>query len=107
MAGFRIVKGKYVIDKHPESELDYGVRMSRWLMPGDAINTAIPPVWTASAGLSILSQGTVDNLQTAFALIGGGDLGQLEWAACYWRTVLGRREVQVLYFNMVKGIPTS
>lgn len=105
MASFRLVNGKYVIDKHPQSELDYGVRMYRWLVPGDSLDVSRPPVWAHSAGVVIIASGTKDSLQTAFALVGGGDLGELEWASCTWWTVQGRKEIQTLWFNMVLGEP--
>lgn len=102
MSGFKLVNGVYICDKDPLSELDYGVRMYRWLVPGDTLNVGIPPVWEISDGLLILGQGVMDNLQTAFVKLKGGLIAdELEWAQCTWWTTQGRKEVQTLYFNMV------
>lgn len=108
MSGFKLINGQYVIDKSPEARLDYGVRMYKWLVPGDTINTSIPPVWTLSTGLTLVSTGVSADKQTAFIELEGGTVNDpndpeagLEWAQCLWYTTQGRREVQTLYFNMV------
>lgn len=109
MAGFQIINGQYVIDKHPQSQLDYGVRMYKWLVPGDLIDTTVAPVWTISTGLTIVSTGVSADKQTAFIELSGGTVNDpndpdagFEWAQCLWHTVQGRIEVQTLYFNMIE-----
>lgn len=98
MSRFQLINGRYVIDKDPESKLDYGIRMAAWLVLGDSL-TGAAPVWTLSAGLVNLGEG-VDGT-TAFIKLGGGVLEAMEWAQCHWTTAQGREEEQTLYFNMV------
>ncbi len=105
MAGFRLINGLYVIDKDPFAKLDYGVRMYRWLVPGDLIDATYAPMWQVSDGLIILAQGVIDAGRVAMVKLGGGVIDPLEeameWAQCSWRTTQGREEQQTLYFNMV------
>ena len=99
MAGFQLVRGRYVISKHPQAKLDYGIRLSRWLLPGDSLPANPTPVWTKSAGLTLHSSTLIDGV--AYALISGGVVGAEEWASCTWTTAAGRVEIQTLWFNMI------
>lgn len=101
MAGFKLINGIYTIDKSVQSQLDYGVRMYRWLVPGDLIDTSIAPDWEISAGLTIVAEGVSADKQTAFVMLSGGVLHDLEWASCTWHTIQNRIEIQTLYFSMV------
>lgn len=105
MAGFKVVMKngvpQYWKDKSVDARLDYGVRMYRWLLPGDTIDTDIPPVWETSAGLVVVDEGVSLDKLTSFVLLEGGVLGSIEWARCVWWTTQGRREVQTLWFRMV------
>lgn len=103
MSGFKLINGQYVIDKDPRAELDYGVRMTRWLVPGDALDPTFTPMWEISAGLVLLAEAVIDSAKTAMVKLGGGTIdedGTMEWARCTWRTTQGRVEQQTLWFNM-------
>lgn len=102
MAGFRLINGKYVIEKNvvdpTTSHLDYGVNMAKWLLPGDSLagGAAVPPVWTCSADMEVISSSVVGT--AAMAYIEGGTLGKESWARVAWTTSQGRREAQTIYF---------
>lgn len=101
MAGFQFVNGRYVIRKDPRAELDYGVRMSRWLVPGDSIDPTFAPMWQTSDGLEVLAEAVIESGKTAMVKLGGGVLGDVEWSQCTWRTTQGRIERVTLWFSMV------
>lgn len=98
--------GQWTIPKDKDSKLDYGIRLGAWLTAGDSISTTVAPVWTLSANLQKLAEGTVVDPQfgpTAFIKLGGGgEVGTTEWARCHWTTTQGREEEQTLYFTMVE-----
>lgn len=103
MSGFQLINGKYVIEKDPQSKLDYGVRMYRWLVPGDLIDASFTPMWTVSAGLTILAEGVIGGGGIAMVKLAEGVVdGEMEWAECLWHTIQGRVEVQTLWFLMVE-----
>lgn len=110
MAGFKlVVKGgvpQWYIDKHVDSELDYGIRMQEWLVAGDTLPADPAPTWTFSSNVVLMSSGVVNDPTfgpTAFVKISthAAAPGSVEWAECTWRTSQGRIEVQRLNFNMV------
>ncbi|MGI4776979.1 MAG: hypothetical protein ACRYGA_02480 [Janthinobacterium lividum] len=106
MSGFRLINGRYVIDKRQRSALDYGIRLKPWLVEGDGISSSSQAMWTVSDGLTLVPGGTSivqDPARGPIAYVkvaGGGADGTQEWARCVWTTDQGRVEELTMFFNM-------
>ena len=104
MSGFRPINGRWVIDKAVASQLDYGIRLRRWLAAGDGVTGNDKAVWTVSDGLQKVSSQVVQDAgygPIAYVRLKGGVLRAQEWARCVWTTDLGQVEQQTLFFNIV------
>lgn len=99
MPGFELIDDKYVIGKSRASILDYGIRLSRWIKPGDSIGASPAPTWVLSDGLTAVEAGYADGIAFVF-LAGGAAVGEMSWARCTWTTANGRKETKTLYFHM-------
>lgn len=105
MSDFTLVSGRWFIDKAPASQLDYGIRLRRWLATGDGITADAQAVWTVSDGLTLASSQVVQDAvlgPIAYVRLSGGVLGSQEWARCVWTTNLGQTEQLTLNFNMIE-----
>jgi hypothetical protein len=91
--------GLLTIDKDPDAVLDYSQDWSAWLTPlGDTITGA--PVWTAGAGLTVVSQS--NNTTAAIAFISGGQVGNKIPLACRIVTAGGRTDERTVHLKIVQ-----
>ena len=91
--------GLLTIDKDPDATLDYSQDWSAWLTPlSDTITGT--PVWTAGAGLTVVSQSNTTTSATAF--ISGGKVGNKIPLACKIVTAGGRTDERTVHLKIVQ-----
>lgn len=73
--------------KDPDAVLDYAIDWSRWLVAGDAVQSAL---WTAPSGISIDDDALSGALATVW--LSGGTPGETYVVTCSITTTMGRAD---------------
>lgn len=105
MSKFILIGNRQVIERRSVAELDYGVKLKRWLTDDDDVSEASKVTWTTSPGLEKTGQGIALHPKHGRLIFikvkGGGAVGAEAWATAIWTTDQGRTETLTLYFKMV------
>lgn len=91
-------QGRTIIDKDPESVLDYSFDWTDWLdeVPGDYLVSQV----TTPDGIT-LDASSISGTKIVVCWFSGGVLGETPSATCHIVTHQGREEDKTIYFNML------